>query len=39
MKANYTSSLSFCHHKHKTKKDLYGQKPHQALKPYRSYHY
>ena len=40
MKANHTSSLSFCHHKRKTKKkDLYGQKPQQALKPYRSNHY
>lgn len=39
MKANHTSSLSFCHYKHKTKKDLYGQKPQQALKPYWSNHY
>lgn len=39
MKAIHAFLLSFCYYQDKTKKDLYGQKPHQALKPYRSYHY
>lgn len=39
MKANHAFHFHFAITNIKQRKDLYGQKPHQALKPYRSYHY